>query len=90
MMRDHVVVIEVAQERVCDGAQLEFLSHHPDEPACSENLSFVIRCFDPGSGPKLANVGNIDSGIDSQSVPDMGGLNKIHYLVKVDVVLILL
>nr|GFA12182.1 hypothetical protein [Tanacetum cinerariifolium] len=41
-------------------------------------------------GPKLADVGNIDSGIDSQSVPDMGSHNKIHYLVKVGVVLILL
>nr|GFC23059.1 hypothetical protein [Tanacetum cinerariifolium] len=36
------------------------------------------------------NVGNIDSEIDSQSIPEMGGLNKIYYLVKIDVVLILL
>nr|GFA62114.1 hypothetical protein [Tanacetum cinerariifolium] len=55
-----------------------------------ENLGSFIRCFDPCSGPKLSDVGNIDNGIDSQSIPNMGGLNKIHYLVKIDVVLILL
>nr|GFB91212.1 hypothetical protein [Tanacetum cinerariifolium] len=34
----HVVVIEVPQERVCDGAQLEFLSLYSDEPAWNQTL----------------------------------------------------
>nr|GEY77140.1 hypothetical protein [Tanacetum cinerariifolium] len=43
----------------------------------SENLGSFIRCFDPSRGPKLSDMGNIVSGIESQSIPELKARVKL-------------
>nr|GEV71936.1 putative ribonuclease H-like domain-containing protein [Tanacetum cinerariifolium] len=72
MMKDHDVVIVVPQERVCDGAHLEFPSLHPEH-------HFIRDCYEK----KLINVDHIhtdDNVADLLTKPfDVG---RFQYLVE--------